>query len=401
METAIRIHRQLQYTIPRYKCTGISKTRTIRSDPTNFSFIRAATTTTIDISHQEYNVSTTAILPSQSKKGINGVVHFLGGAFAGAVPLLLYKTFLTELCSAANVAIILTPYQVTFSHQTCAMTVHELFLKSLSTLQTNQSTKYSISSPQVFGVGHSNGALLHALIGSLYSPQNASNVLISYNNRQVSDAVPLPLDPVQFALQSILQPQQGTPLTLEGIAQSALDQAATFLASTDAAFAKEGQSIEELKQLVAPAVLQLGSVFDEVAQGTKDFTPTPAENGGLIAERYAVPSTLCIRFMDDSIDQTDVLVCAIKNTAHQGGSTSISAGMERERRVDKLLLEGNHLTPVGGDLTMLSTGGDRKRKNSGFGPADAVAMALVEMSRRDLRRTARETAKFLLQNRSV
>ena len=35
----------------------------------------------------------------------------------------------------------------------------------------------------VHGVGHSNGALLHLLIGSLYAPQNASNVLISFNNK--------------------------------------------------------------------------------------------------------------------------------------------------------------------------------------------------------------------------
>ena len=35
----------------------------------------------------------------------------------------------------------------------------------------------------VHGVGHSNGALLHLLIGAMLAPQNASNALISFNNK--------------------------------------------------------------------------------------------------------------------------------------------------------------------------------------------------------------------------
>jgi hypothetical protein len=35
----------------------------------------------------------------------------------------------------------------------------------------------------VHGVGHSNGALLHALIGAMFAPPNSSNALISFNNK--------------------------------------------------------------------------------------------------------------------------------------------------------------------------------------------------------------------------
>lgn len=35
----------------------------------------------------------------------------------------------------------------------------------------------------VHGVGHSNGALLHLLIGAILAPANASNALISFNNK--------------------------------------------------------------------------------------------------------------------------------------------------------------------------------------------------------------------------
>lgn len=37
----------------------------------------------------------------------------------------------------------------------------------------------------IHGMGHSNGALLHLLIGSLFPVTNTSNIIISYNNKCV------------------------------------------------------------------------------------------------------------------------------------------------------------------------------------------------------------------------
>lgn len=42
------------------------------------------------------------------------------------------------------------------------------------------------------GIGHSNGALMHLLIGSLVQSPYTSNVLMSYNNKEVADAIPIP-----------------------------------------------------------------------------------------------------------------------------------------------------------------------------------------------------------------
>ena len=44
----------------------------------------------------------------------------------------------------------------------------------------------------IHGVGHSNGALMHLFIGSLVDEPVASNVLMSYNNKEVADAIPIP-----------------------------------------------------------------------------------------------------------------------------------------------------------------------------------------------------------------
>ena len=42
------------------------------------------------------------------------------------------------------------------------------------------------------GIGHSNGSLMHLLIGSFFQAPYDSNVLLSYNNKEVDDAIPIP-----------------------------------------------------------------------------------------------------------------------------------------------------------------------------------------------------------------
>jgi hypothetical protein len=48
---------------------------------------------------------------------VNGVIHFLGGAFAGAAPQLLYNDFI-ELLADAGYTTIATPYAGELHHQT-------------------------------------------------------------------------------------------------------------------------------------------------------------------------------------------------------------------------------------------------------------------------------------------
>jgi hypothetical protein len=45
-----------------------------------------------------------------------GVVHFCGGAFAGASPQLTYRLLLETLCSKGSFVIVATPYVTTFDH---------------------------------------------------------------------------------------------------------------------------------------------------------------------------------------------------------------------------------------------------------------------------------------------
>eukprot|EP00878_Enallax_costatus_P040893 GHUV01047301.1.p1 GENE.GHUV01047301.1~~GHUV01047301.1.p1 ORF type:complete len:166 (+),score=30.66 GHUV01047301.1:136-633(+) len=112
---------------------------------------------------------------------VKGIIHFLGGAFAGAAPQILYNSFVEQLADAGYTTIA-TPYAVTFRHDQCAKQVRQMFLDSVAELKSKGRSYLVPAKAPVLGVGHSNGALLHLLIGSLEPNATAGNVVISFNN---------------------------------------------------------------------------------------------------------------------------------------------------------------------------------------------------------------------------
>lgn len=110
------------------------------------------------------------------------IVHFLGGAFAGAAPQLAYA-LLIQLLAEAGFLVVATPFKVTFFHAECAKAVHQSFQDCMATLQRSPDAWLIPRDGPIHGVGHSNGALLHLLIASMHSVPNASNIIISFNNK--------------------------------------------------------------------------------------------------------------------------------------------------------------------------------------------------------------------------
>lgn len=74
------------------------------------------------------------------------------------------------------------PYATSFDHLRVADEVHFKFERCLKALGP------AAIRLQRYGLGHSLGALLHALIGSRYPIASAGNVLMSYNNRPATGA---------------------------------------------------------------------------------------------------------------------------------------------------------------------------------------------------------------------
>ena len=113
--------------------------------------------------------------------GAKGVVHFLGGAFVGATPAAAYGGLLKGV-REAGYGVICTPYDLTFNHAACARDVRERFRRGVGALEAQGEVPEGLPA---FGLGHSNGALLHALSGASGDHGRSADVLISFN-KQVS-----------------------------------------------------------------------------------------------------------------------------------------------------------------------------------------------------------------------
>ncbi|KAF5838682.1 hypothetical protein DUNSADRAFT_2377 [Dunaliella salina] len=215
-------------------------------------------------------------VPPPNQKPPRGIVHFLGGAFISGAPQVLYSLLIDSLASS-GFTVLSTPYAVSFKHLDCAATVRQDFMDSLQ-------------SDQVY---------------------TDANVLMSYNNKQVSDAIPIPglldaLGPTARAAPSLPEGLP-TPSTVLNVASGLLPSGVLgTLGLSQRQVADAGLLIE-----------QLGSVVKEVGDGNSDFTPTPEESRQIVKAGYnptATP-TLLVQFTNDNFDQTPEMLDILQECA--------------------------------------------------------------------------------------
>jgi len=215
------------------------------------------------------------------------IIHFLGGAFVGTAPSVTYRWLLAEL-GKQGYAVITTPFVNTLDHAAIARSVLNRFENILERLQGRN--LLSRGYLPIYGIGHSLGCKLHLLIASLYGVERAGNILISFNNYPVRQAIPLA---DQFAQ---------------------LDWNKLF------------NSVKQQFDIKTNLNLDFNL----------EFSPSPAETLDLITDHYNIRRNLLIKFKNDDIDQTlslNPLLCD---------------------RVDHMTafraLPGNHLTPLGQEI---------------------------------------------------
>eukprot|EP00210_Caulerpa_lentillifera_P005641 g5394.t1 len=262
---------------------------------------------------------------------VKGIVHFIGGAFGGAVPHVLYPSFLSDL-AANGYSTIATPFPVTFKHKECSELLRDRFENVVCLLRdSNDSYDIVPDDVPVHGIGHSFGALAHSLIGCSRIPI-ASNVLVSFNNKEVESAIPIPglLPAVRLAFQLYDQ----SPMKL---ITSPIPTVKTLLKE----FVKQVNFEETISALVRRSVDdgidQVDSILMEIQQGFTNFDPVPDASAELIKTEYNVPKTLLLQFTNDSIDESSFLYNLIS-------STSPSQTIVYRK------INGTHLTPCVGDL---------------------------------------------------
>ena len=282
------------------------------------------------------------VLPSGTKdkpEDPKAIVHFIGGAFAGASPQLTYRYLLEQLASR-GFFVIATPFETNFEHLRIADDVHLKYTQCVKVLGPR------VEGLQTIGVGHSLGALEQLLLCSRYKDVNANragNVMISFNNKPVTDAIPFYFEVISPAssqfLSPLLQQLGSSPQAklVENVLGSLRDQTPEFI-----------------RKNVFPLIDQLQPIYEDIAQDRMEFTPTPEESRAYIEKRYTCSRNLLVKFSNDTIDETSTLTETLqktlasmplgKNKAGGGqdkGGVSIDSGLELTVKQ----LSGDHITP--------------------------------------------------------
>ncbi|KAL8129380.1 hypothetical protein V2J09_018535 [Rumex salicifolius] len=261
------------------------------------------------------------------------IVKLLGGAFIGAIPQLTYG-YLTELLAKDGYLVISVPYNVTFDHAQAATEIFQRFNVCLDSILASGLPDFSLTPADLvhlplYSVGHSNGALLQVLAGSYFQEKiPKANVIISFNNRPATEAVPYfeQLGPFVSDMAPMAEASPVYPMI-----KSASDDA--WKALREVAASVVNYDKEALK-ILERFVNQLPSVLDQIAQGTSEFKPAPLENRQLVEQSYNVHHTLLVKFNVDAIDETDLLEAALRPRIESIGG-----------RLEKITLNGTHITP--------------------------------------------------------
>lgn len=246
------------------------------------------------------------------------VVHFIGGIFVGAAPQVTYRFFLERLADKGAL-VIATPYASGFDHFFIADEVQFKFDRCLRNLVE------PVNDLPTFGVGHSLGSVIHLLIGSRYAVQRNGNILMAFNNKEASQAVPLfspVIVPMAQSFGPILSQLTSSPTIRFGQAEAAIKQL-------------ENLGPPVVKQLL-PLIQQLPPLYMDLAKGREEFIPKPEETRRLIKSYYGISRNLLIKFKDDQIDETSILAQVLSS------ESSISSLLDMSIRS----LPGDHGMPL-------------------------------------------------------
>ncbi|CAN1786783.1 hypothetical protein LINPERHAP1_LOCUS17364, partial [Linum perenne] len=220
----------------------------------------------------------------------------------------------------------------------------------------------------------SNGALLQGLVGSYFAQKiPKANVIISFNNRPATEAVPY-FEQFGPLVNQMMPVVEASPVY--SMARNASGDAWNTLLDMAGAIIPENN--QEALVAVTKFVDQLPSVMNQVTEGISEFKPTPAENRDCFKNLYNVQHTLLVKFSSDTIDETDLLEEALKPRVESMGGT-----------IEKVELSGNHLTPCIQEPSW--------EVGNVYTPADAIAQGLKSLSLNDTRALSRTISNWLVK----
>jgi acetyl esterase/lipase len=281
--------------------------------------------------------------PSIDQGPPRALLHFLGGAIVGAAPHVSYR-YLLERLAAEGYLIVATPYNLSFDHLSTCDAILSRFERIAGTLALTYGPL------PVVGVGHSCGALLQLLITSLFpDTPRAACALISYNNKPVQEAVPVFEEIVApfftfVAARNDTNRRNGGEVISLGLELAKLGvtgklpsdelltkamKIALFPPMMDTMMQDKDIKVpnalrESYEALIGPptsalaaaglapivfdlleTLEQIPQLIDEVADGARDFNPTPDEVSAVARRAYRARRTLILRYTEDPLDESE------------------------------------------------------------------------------------------------
>jgi len=311
------------------------------------------------------------------------LIHFIGGALAGASPQLFYRLMLETLADRGFL-VVATPFDLSFDQLlACDSIVEKFELIAPDLLE-------EFGPLSVVGVGHSFGALAQLLISMAFptTPRTA-NVFISYNNKKLMDAIPLydqlfsPLFTafknlnvnrlLDLSLRATEELSNGEVISDELLVELR-DIVLNRTSDNGGGGREKGKNMD--KEVILPGELrkkleeivptelardlgllnflkegvdfwsQLPPLFDSVANGSRTFEPSPEAVIRAIPENYDVRRSLILQFDNDATDESEKLESNLIDIARQD--------------IKRCVIPGNHFTPVVGLASDSSVGKGNK-----------------------------------------
>jgi Protein of unknown function (DUF1350) len=268
------------------------------------------------------------------------LLHFLGGAIVGHSPHICYR-YMLERLAAKGYLVVATPYNLSFDYLTTCDDIISRFERIATPLAQ------TYGALPVVGIGHSCGSLLQLLITSIFpDTPRAANALISFNNKPVSEAVPVfeeffapfftyvaarnettsrpsgsdiirvGLDLTSFMVQGELPSDElllkaGKLLVAPTPFSSFLKESnlvvPTFLRnaystlSNPTVTALSNAGVVPIMTEFLHTLQQIPSLIDEVADGARDFVPPPAQVKAAARRSYRA---LILQYTEDPLDES-------------------------------------------------------------------------------------------------
>ena len=283
-------------------------------------------------------------LPRDTKKPLsgprfNGVVHFIGGVFVGTVPKLAYGPFIERLVRKGRLVVVATPVQALtgMDHYKAAYEAAFRFTSACTALKGELGEGvFDADDYPTVGVAHSLGCKVQCLMGAVDDARaaagrpRAANVHLAFNNFDAKQSIPV-LDQLREASEGLAA---AAPV-LERIS----DAAETLRKSDLLRGVLQGREAEQAFSFL-DTVTGLSRAAAERARDAgiaEDFSPGPDDTLQLIRADYAVARNLCVKFLEDDIDQS-VPLCTVLRDKFTGPSGSGG-------RLDLRRLGGSHVTP--------------------------------------------------------